>query len=175
VPLRFGTAPAWALQFHGSILLRPISMPRISNSMKTNFSRMIKGPILALLVTGFFTTPPHSLYAEAGAGVIQTSPGLRAPSLETLQIGLEDMLERLNLTHTQREQVEQIMDGEALQLQMVRGNPNLSVARVFAQEQAIRLQTRRQIASMLSPKQRQKVTELMTRRAVKLENRANDY
>jgi Spy/CpxP family protein refolding chaperone len=67
------------------------------------------------------------------------------------------------------------MAGEALQLQMAHGNPNLAVARVFAQEQAIRLQTRKQIASMLSPKQRQKVTELMTRRAVKLENRANDY
>ena len=80
------------------------------------------------------------------------------------------MLERLHLTHAQREQVEQIMAGEALQLQMARGNPNLSVASVFAQEQAIRLQTRRQIASMLSPKQRQKVTELMTRRAMKLEN-----
>jgi Spy/CpxP family protein refolding chaperone len=67
------------------------------------------------------------------------------------------------------------MAGEALQLQMARGNPNLSVARVFTQEQVVRIQTQRQIASMLSPKQKQKVTELITRRAVKLENRANDY
>jgi len=49
------------------------------------------------------------------------------------------------------------------------------VARVFSQEQTIRVQTRRQIASILSPKQKQKVIKLMTRRAVKLENRANDY
>ena len=34
--------------------------------------------------------------------------------------GLEDMLDRLNLTHARREQVEQIMAGEALQLQMPR-------------------------------------------------------
>jgi Spy/CpxP family protein refolding chaperone len=143
--------------------------------MKTNFSTMIKGPILGLLVTGFFTTTRLSLCAEAGAGVIQTGPGVRAPSLETSQIRLEDMLDRLNLTHAQRERVEQIMAGEALQLQMARGNPNLSVARVFTQEQVVRIQTQRQIASMLSPKQKQKVTELITRRAVKLENRANDY
>jgi Spy/CpxP family protein refolding chaperone len=175
VPLRFGTAHAWAVRFRGCILLRPISMPRICSCMKTNFSRMTKGPILALLVTGFFIASRPSLCAEAGAGVIQANTSVRAPTLETLQRGLEDMLDRLNLTHAQREQVEQIMAGEALQLQMARGNPNLSVARVFAQEQAIRLQTRRQIASMLSPKQGQKVTELMTRRAVKLENRANDY
>lgn len=67
------------------------------------------------------------------------------------------------------------MASEALQLQAVRRNPNLSVAKVFGREQAIRLQTRRQIASMLSPKQAHKVAELMTRRAVRLENRANDY
>ena len=80
-----------------------------------------------------------------------------APTLGTCR-GREDMLDRLNLTDAQRERVEQIMTGEALQLQMARGNPNLSVAKVFAQKQAIRFQTRRQIASMLSPKQRQKVT-----------------
>jgi len=31
------------------------------------------------------------------------------------------------------------MASEALQLQMARGNPNLSVARVFGQEQAVRI------------------------------------
>jgi Spy/CpxP family protein refolding chaperone len=134
---------------------------------------MIKGPILALAVASFFIAPRHSLCANAGTDVVQMGPGVRAPNLETLQIGLEDTLDRL--THAQREQVEQIMAGEALQLQMARGNQNLSVARVFSQEQTIRVQTRRQIASILSPKQKQKVIKLMTRRAVKLENRANDY
>ena len=151
-----------------------MSMPRISDGMETNSTRMIRSPILALVLTGFFITSRPSLPAEAGAGVIQTGPGMRAPTLETLQRGLEDMLDRLSLTHAQREQVEQIKAGEALQLQIARGNPNLSVARVFTQEQEIRIQTRRQIASMLSPKQTQKLTELMIRRAVKLENRVND-
>jgi hypothetical protein len=85
------------------------------------------------------------------------------------------MLDRLNLTHAQREQVEESMAGEASQSQMARGNPNLSAACFFSREQAIRLQTPREIASMLSPKQKQKVTTLMTRKAVKLENRASDY
>jgi hypothetical protein len=67
------------------------------------------------------------------------------------------------------------MAGEALQLQMARGNPHLSVAWVFAQEQVIRIQTRRQIASMLSPKQKQKVAKLMTCKAVNLENRVDDF
>lgn len=156
-------------------MLRRTSAPGILKYMKTNSSNMIKGPILALAVASFFIAPRHSLCANAGTDVVQMGPGVRAPNLETLQIGLEDTLDRLNLTHVQREQVEQIMAGEALQLQMARGNQNLSVARVFSQEQTIRVQTRRQIASILSPKQKQKVIKLMTRRAVKLENRANDY
>jgi hypothetical protein len=121
----------------GCILLRPISMPRISGWMKINSSSIIKGPILALLVTGLFIAFRPGRCAEAGAGVIQANTNVRAPTLETLQRGLEDMLDRLNLTHAQREQVEQIMAGEALQLQMARGNPNLSAARVFAQEQVV--------------------------------------
>jgi hypothetical protein len=142
--------------------------------MKTNFLRMTKSPILALLITGLFSASWPSLSAEAGPDGIRVSTSVGAPTLETLQVGLEHMLDRLNLTHAQREQVERIMDSEALQLQAVRRNPNLSVARVFSQEQAIRLQTRRQITSMLSHKQAQKVAELMTRRAVRVEKRAND-
>ena|SRR5579864_8849266 len=143
--------------------------------MKTNFASAIKGVIPALVVTGFFITSRPSLCAEAGTGVIQTGPGIRAPSLEMLQTGLEDMLDRLGLTHAQREHVEQIMAGEPMQLQMTRGNPNLSVAQVFTQEQEIRIQTRRQIASMLSSKQTQKLMELMMRRIVKSEGRVGDY
>jgi|SRR5580700_1585963 len=164
-----------AVQISGVHFVRPLSMPRIFNRMKTNFLRMTKGPILALLVTGLFSASRRSLSAEAGPDGTHVSTSVGAPTLETLQVGLEDMLDRLNLTHAQREQVERVMDSEALQLQAVRRNPDLSVARVFGQEQAIRLQTRRQIASMLSAKQAHKVAELMTRRAVKRENRANDY
>jgi Spy/CpxP family protein refolding chaperone len=143
--------------------------------MKINFVSAIQGVIPALVVNGFFLAFQPSLPAEPGVGVIQTGPGLRAPSLEMLQRGLEDTLDRLGLTHAQREQVEQIMAGEAMKLQMTRGNPNLSVARVFAQEQEIRSQTRRQITSLLNAKQTQKLTELMIRRIVKSEGRVGDY
>jgi hypothetical protein len=143
--------------------------------MKINFASAIKGVIPALVVNGFFITSPPSLSAEPGVGVIQKGPGMRAPSLEMLQRGLEDTLDHLGLTHAQREQVEQIMAGEAMKLQMTRGNSNLSVARVFTQEQEIRSQTRRQIASLLSAKQTQKLTELMIRRIVKSEGRVGDY
>ncbi len=85
--------------------------------METNFASAIKGVIPALVITGFFITSRPSLCAEGGTGVIQMGPGMRAPSLEMVQTGLEDMLDRLGLTHAQREQVEQIMAGEALQLQ----------------------------------------------------------
>ena len=164
-----------ALAIHERILLRQMTMPRVSYYMETNFVSAIKGMITALVVTGFFITSRPSLCAEAGAGVIQTGSGMYAPTLETLQRGLEDMLDRLGLTHAQREQVEQIMAGEALQLQMTRGNPNLSVARVFTKEQELRIQTRRQIASMLSPKQTQKLRELMIRKIIKSEGRVGDY
>jgi Spy/CpxP family protein refolding chaperone len=176
VQLTFWNGPCVGrLRFHERIFLRQMTMPRISYCMETNFANAIKGMITALVVTGFFITSPPSLCAEAGAGVIQTGPGMYAPTLETLQRGLEDMLDRLGLTHAQREQVEQIMAGEAMQLQMTRGNPNLSVAQVFTQEQKIRIQTRRQIASMLSPKQTQKLTEFMMRKIVKSEDRVGDY
>lgn len=100
--------------------------------MKTNFLRMTKGPILALLVTGLFSASRPRLSAGAGSDGIQLSTSVGAPTLETLQVGLEDMLDRLNLTHAQREQVERILAREALQLQSARRNPNLSVARVLA-------------------------------------------
>jgi Spy/CpxP family protein refolding chaperone len=137
--------------------------------------KMKKGSILALVVTGFFFTSRPGLSAEAGTGVRQVSPGMPVPTLETEPRRLEDLLDRVKLTHAQRERVEQIMEGEAVQLQLARGNPNLSVARVFAQEQAIRIQTRRQISAILTAKQTQELTELILHRRVKLENQIEDY
>ena len=61
-----------------------------------------------------------------------------------------------------------------MQLQMTRGNSDLSVAQVFVREHAVRTQTRRQIVSILSAKQTQKFTELMVRSAAKLGNRVGD-
>ncbi len=176
VQLTFWNGPCvWRSGFHVRILLRQVTMPRISYCMETNFASAIKGVIPALVVTGLLISFRPSMCAEAGTGVIQTGPGMRVPSLEIQQTGLEDTLDRLGLTHAQREQVEQIMAGEALQIQMTRGNPDLSVAQVFTKEQEIRIQTRRQIASMLNPKQKQRLTELMIRRIVRTESRVGDY
>jgi hypothetical protein len=119
------------VRFYGCILLRPMSTPRTSDCMETNLTRIIRSPILALVVTSFFITSWPSLPSEAGAGLIESGPGMRAPRLETLQRELEDILKRLKLTRAQREPIEQIMASKALQLQMARGNPNLSVARAL--------------------------------------------
>jgi hypothetical protein len=58
--------------------------------MKTNVSTMIRGPILALLVTGIFIAFGPSRLCRSGRRVIQANTSVRAPTLETLQRGLED-------------------------------------------------------------------------------------
>ena len=84
------------------------------------------------------------------------------PTLENLQTGLLQMIGRLHLTHAQHEQVERIIADETMQLALTRGNPNLSVARVFAQEHASQIQARRQIASIfLTPRQTEKGAKWM--------------
>jgi hypothetical protein len=127
------------------------------------------------LVTGLFSASRPSLSAGAGSDGIQLSTSVGAPTLETLQVGLEDMLDRLKPDPCAARASRADFGHRSAPVAVGAQNPNRSVARVFGQEQAIRLQTRRQIASMLSPKQTQKVAELMTRRAEKLENRANDH
>ncbi len=67
------------------------------------------------------------------------------------------MLEHLHLSHAQHEQVERIIASETMHLALTRGNPNLSVAKIFSQEQAIRIQARRQIESILTPHQKEMV------------------
>ena len=62
-----------------------------------------------------------------------------------------------------------------MQLQQIRLNPKHSVAGIYAQAQAIQIQARRQIASILTPNQTQKLTKLMVDRLVKREERAIDY
>ena len=116
--------------------------------------RTRKGPILpfvaaALLISG------SGVYAQPVTG---WSP---IPTLENLQTGLLEIISRLHLTHAQHEQVEQIIANETMQLALTRGNPNLSVAKIFAQEHAIRIQARRQIASILTPRQTEKVAKWM--------------
>jgi hypothetical protein len=71
------------------------------------------------------------------------------------------MISRLHLTHAQHEQVERIIANETMQLALTRGDSNLSVAKIFAQEHTIRIQTRRQIASILTAHQTEKVAKWM--------------
>jgi Spy/CpxP family protein refolding chaperone len=106
----------------------------------------------------------------AACGLLIVSSGLDAqtmtgrtpiPTLENLQTGLPGMISRLHLTHAQHEQVERIIANETMQLALTRGDSNLSVAKIFAQEHTIRIQTRRQIASILTAHQTEKVAKWM--------------
>lgn len=114
-----------------------------------------KGPILALVAAATLLISGSGAYAQPGMG---WGP---IPTLENLQTGLLEMIARLHLTHAQHEQVERIIANETMQLALTRGNPNLSVAKIFAQEHAIRIQARRQIASILTPRQTEKVAKWM--------------
>ena len=117
--------------------------------------RTCQGPILVLVATAALLACGPSAFAQPVTG---WSP---IPTLENLQTGLLEMIGRLHLTHAQHEQVERIIANETMQLAMTRGNPNLSVAKIFAQEHAIRIQARRQIASILTPRQTEKVAKWM--------------
>lgn len=111
--------------------------------------------ILLLVAAVTFLACGSSAYAQPVTGWSPT------PSLENLQTGLLEMIGRLHLTHAQHEQVERIIANETMQDALTRGNPNLSVATIFAREHAIRIQARRQIASILTPRQTEKVTKWM--------------
>ena len=114
-----------------------------------------KGPILALVATAAL------LISGSGADAQPVTGWSPIPTLENLQTGLLEMISRLHLTHAQHEQVERIIANETMQLALTRGNPNLSVAKIFAQEHTIRIQTRKQIASILTARQTEKVAKWM--------------
>lgn len=113
--------------------------------------RILEGPILALAAA----------FLASSSGAQAQPPVTPIPTLENLQTGLMEMISRLHLTHTQHEQVERIITNEAVELSLTRENPNLPVAGIFAQEHSIRLQTRRQIEAILTPRQIEKVMKLM--------------
>jgi hypothetical protein len=81
------------------------------------------------------------------------------PTLENVQTGLLEVLSKLHLTHAQHEQIERIIANETFQLALARGNENFSVAKVFAQEHAVRLQARREIEAILTPQQKLRVAK----------------
>lgn len=116
--------------------------------------RVRKGPILALATAGI-------LISGSGAHAQPVMGWGPIPTLENLQTNLLGMVGRLHLTHAQHEQVERIVANETMQLALTRGNPNLSVAKIFSHEHAIRIEARRQIASILTPRQTEKVAKWM--------------
>jgi Spy/CpxP family protein refolding chaperone len=117
--------------------------------------RRYEGPILALVAAGAL------LASSLGACAQPVTGWGPIPTLEKLQTGLLEMIRYLNLTHAQHEQVERIIANETMQFGLTRGNPNLSVAQIFAREQTIRIEARRQIESILTPLQKEKVAKRM--------------
>ena len=105
--------------------------------------RTCNGPILALVAAAALLISSSSACAQPVTG---WSP---IPTLENVQTDLLEIIKHLHLTHAQHEQVERIIASETMQFALTRGNPNLSVAKVFAQEHAIRSQARKQIASIV--------------------------
>jgi Spy/CpxP family protein refolding chaperone len=116
--------------------------------------RRCKEPILVLVAAAFLACGSDA-YAQpvTGWGPI--------PTLENLQTDLLAMIGRLHLTHAQHEQVERIIANETMQLALTRGNQDLSVAKIFSRENAIRMDARRQIAAILTPRQTEKVAKWM--------------
>jgi Spy/CpxP family protein refolding chaperone len=117
--------------------------------------RKCKKILLALAAAGAFFISSSGAFAQPVTGY---SP---IPSLENLPTGLLEMVHRLGLTHAQHEQVERIIANETMQLWLTRANPTLSVAKIFAREQDIRLHARRQIESILTPHQKEKLAKRM--------------
>jgi hypothetical protein len=81
------------------------------------------------------------------------------PTLMNVQTGLLVVLSKIHLNHAQHEQVEKIIANETFQLALARGNENLSVAKVFAREHAIRVQAREEIEAILTPRQKLRVAK----------------
>src|SRR5579871_73994 len=64
------------------------------------------------------------------------------PNMQNVQTGLLEVISHLRLTHAQHEQIERIIANETMQLALARGNSNLSVAKIFIREDAIRIEAR---------------------------------
>ena len=140
VQLTFWNGPCVGrLRFHERILLRQMTMPRISYCIEINCASAIKGVIRGVDSHKPFHHFPAKPMCRSWCRWIQTGPG---GVLLRWKCCIRGMKTRsiAGLTHAQREQVEQITAAEAPQLQMTRGNPNLSGAQVFRKEQEIRIQ-----------------------------------
>jgi hypothetical protein len=90
-----------------------------------------------------------------------------SPVIEDFPVSFNEGIEHLHLKDWQHELVEQISASEALQLARTWGNDDLSVARRFDREREIRAWARQRIASILTSRQRQEVSEEIVRRLLK--------
>ena len=131
----------------------------VSNSLPTVTvvipTRPGQAEILALVAATAILISGSRAYAQPVTG--RTA----LPTLESLSSGLLEVISQLRLTHEQHEQVERIIQNETIQLARTRANPNLSVAKIFAQEHVVRMQARRQIAALLTARQAEKVAKII--------------
>jgi len=125
-------------------------------------------------VAGFFITACFTPHLTGQTNYVAHSTWSASPAIEDFPIGFQEGVEHLHLKHWQHEQVEQIVASEAIQLAQTGSNDDLSVARRFQQEQAIRAGARQRIASILTPRQRQEVSEEVVRRLRRAQHQWDD-
>jgi Spy/CpxP family protein refolding chaperone len=113
--------------------------------------KICNGSILTLVAAAALVISGSSAYAQPVTG------WRPIPTLDNVQTDLLGIIKHLHLTHAQHEQVDRIIATETMQFALARGNPNFSVAKIFAQEHAIRSQARKEIASILTPRQKEKI------------------
>jgi Spy/CpxP family protein refolding chaperone len=126
------------------------------------------GSILTLVAAAAFLMSGSSAFGQPVTG---WSP---IPTLDNVQTDLLGMIKRLHLTHEQHEQVDRIIATETMQFALTRGNPNLSVEKIFSQQHAIRSQARKEIASILTPRQKEKVAKWVIHEMEERERWAED-
>jgi len=112
--------------------------------------KICNGSILTLVAAAALLISGSSAYAQPVTG------WRPIPTLDNVQTDLLGIIKHLHLT-AQHEQVDRIIATETMQFALARGNPNFSVAKIFAQEHAIRSQARKEIASILTPRQKEKI------------------
>jgi hypothetical protein len=115
--------------------------------------RTCNGSILMLVAAAALLIPGFRAQSQPVTG---WSP---IPTLDDVHTDLLGVIKRLHLTQAQHAQVDQIIANETMQFALTRENPNLSVAKIIAEQHAIRSQARKQIAAILTPSQKEKVAK----------------
>jgi hypothetical protein len=98
------------------------------------------------------------------AEVMRTDLG---PTLESLHDGLQTMLQEVDVSPIQILMIRRILLSELDQLDHGRLSSNLSLEQAQLRERAIQAESRRQIDSILSPRQRLELDDISRRRQQK--------